>query len=66
MNEVAKAQKTLKEREAFCGGKNLTVQVMANNPIAPTIKTVIDALKKQHDIDVKGTPSIKFFKIVRL
>jgi hypothetical protein len=66
MNQVTKAQKTPKEREAFCGGKDLTVQVMANNLIAPSIEVVIDALKKQHNIDVKGTPSINFFKIVRL
>jgi len=69
INKNAEMQKRTEERinpETFQGGQGLSVIVETNNPFAPEVETVVEALKKQYKIEIDGMPSIHFFKLEKI
>ena len=53
-------------KAGFFGGEGISVSVEGNNPFSPGINKILEAFKNQFGIEVKGTPSIDFFKVSRV
>ena len=69
INKETEMQKRVEDRivpGTFQGGKGLSVMVESNNPVSPNVATVVEALKKHYKIEIKGSPSIDFFKVEKI